>query len=332
MAKTKYEEYDATPANNTDIDTTINIDEGMVPSAVNNAIRAQLSHTAKHFAADTIASATTCDLGSKAAHALEITGTTTITGFGTIKAGTVKFLNFAGALVLTHNASSLILPGGANITTAAGDTAVVRSLGSGNWRCLAFQRAAGAFLPVSAAPTPTLEGALWWDSDDDLIKAGDGASTVTFTRVVILTAVATTSGTSHSFNIPSWAKEVVINFSGLSTNGTSALRIRLNGNSSGYLGGIGIVSGSPSYTAITDGFGLNTASATAVRHGQVRLSLIDASNGTWACSGTSADSGSSNMGVVAGSTIISGDLSSVAITTVNGTDTFDAGKINVTYF
>jgi hypothetical protein len=114
-----------------------------------------LSHTADHFAADTIASASTCDLGSKAAQSLAVTGTTTITSFGTIKAGTVKFLNFTGALLLTHNATSLILPGGANITTAAGDTAIVRSLGSGNWRCLSYQPAAGVPLSLTGIASQT---------------------------------------------------------------------------------------------------------------------------------------------------------------------------------
>ena len=51
---------------------------------------------------------------------------------------------FADALTLTHNATSLILPGGASITTAAGDVAGFRSLGSGNWRCEFYSRASGA--------------------------------------------------------------------------------------------------------------------------------------------------------------------------------------------
>jgi hypothetical protein len=52
-------------------------------------------------------------------------------------------LVFAGALTFTHNATSLILPGAANITTAAGDVAWMESLGSGNWRCLVYMPAAG---------------------------------------------------------------------------------------------------------------------------------------------------------------------------------------------
>lgn len=69
-----------------------------------------------------IASATTTDIGAQNTAFLRVTGTTTITGFGTNYNGP-RFLRFAGALTLTHG-SALVLPGGANITTAAGDVAV----------------------------------------------------------------------------------------------------------------------------------------------------------------------------------------------------------------
>ena len=91
----------------------------------------------------TIASATTTDLSAVNDGDITVTGTTTITGLGTLTAGIKKVLTFSGALTLTHNATSLILPGAANITTAAGDVAIMRSLGSGNWKCVAFQPAAG---------------------------------------------------------------------------------------------------------------------------------------------------------------------------------------------
>lgn len=91
------------------------------------------------------ASATTVDLGAIATGNYgHITGTTTITGFGTVAAGIERTLVFDGALTLTHNATSLILPGGANITTAAGDAAVMVSEGSGNWRCKSYVKASGA--------------------------------------------------------------------------------------------------------------------------------------------------------------------------------------------
>ena len=92
----------------------------------------------------TIASATTTDIGAATANYISVTGSTTITGLGTIASGARRMVTFAGALTLTYNATSLILPGAASITTAAGDTAEFVSLGSGNWRCLAYTKASGA--------------------------------------------------------------------------------------------------------------------------------------------------------------------------------------------
>jgi hypothetical protein len=91
-----------------------------------------------------IASATTTDIGAATAEFVDVTGTTTITGLGTIAAGIRRTVRFTGALTLTHNATSLILPGGANITTAANDRAEFRSLGSGNWICISYQKADGS--------------------------------------------------------------------------------------------------------------------------------------------------------------------------------------------
>ena len=93
-----------------------------------------------------VASAGTTSLGEGGY--FNITGTTTITDidFATDKAGRKAWVKFAGALTLTHNASTLILPTGANITTAAGDTACFVSEGSDVIRCVAYQRASGSAL------------------------------------------------------------------------------------------------------------------------------------------------------------------------------------------
>ncbi|MGJ7512336.1 DUF2793 domain-containing protein [Variovorax sp. GT1P44] len=94
----------------------------------------------------TIASSATPAIGAAAGNSISLTGTTTVTGFDTIAAGAFRRVIFAGVLTLTHNATSLILPTGANITTAAGDVAEFLSLGSGNWRCVAYTRADGSSL------------------------------------------------------------------------------------------------------------------------------------------------------------------------------------------
>lgn len=96
-----------------------------------------------------LASAATVDLGAATGVFVHITGTVTITSFGTATAGITRLVTFDAALTLTHNATSLILPTGANITTAAGDAALFVSEGSGNWRCLCYQRKSGQ--PLTAA-------------------------------------------------------------------------------------------------------------------------------------------------------------------------------------
>lgn len=91
----------------------------------------------------TIASGSTVAIGAATSNLITISGTTTITAFDSIAAGAERKLTFSGALTLTHNGTSLILPGAANVTTEAGDTATFVSLGSGNWRCVDYQRASG---------------------------------------------------------------------------------------------------------------------------------------------------------------------------------------------
>ena len=103
-----------------------------------------------------IASATTTNIGAATGNYVDVTGTTTITGLGAVQAGTERTVTFTGILTLTHNATSLILPGGANITTAAGDVATFVSLGSGNWKCVGYQRATGQpLIPSTPAQTAT---------------------------------------------------------------------------------------------------------------------------------------------------------------------------------
>lgn len=90
-----------------------------------------------------LASAATINIGAAASNNIYITGTTAITAFDNVAAGITRHLRFAASLTLTYNATSLILPGGQNIITAAGDTAIAHSLGGGNWQ-LEYFPASGA--------------------------------------------------------------------------------------------------------------------------------------------------------------------------------------------
>lgn len=92
-----------------------------------------------------IASASTTSIGTATGNFVHITGTTTINSFGSAASGAIRVLRFASALTLTHNATSLILPGGANITTATNDVAIfINDNGASNWRCVSYERASGS--------------------------------------------------------------------------------------------------------------------------------------------------------------------------------------------
>lgn len=109
-----------------------------------------------------IAAAATTDLSTVAGNYVDITGAgATIASLGTLTAGRYRFCTFAGINTLDHDNTALILPGGANITTAAGDFALFVSLGSGNWKCLVYQEAAGGTpgtLPVAQGGTGLTSG------------------------------------------------------------------------------------------------------------------------------------------------------------------------------
>lgn len=96
----------------------------------------------------TLASASMVNIGFAASSNVGITGTTTINLFDNWPEGTTRWVTFNGALVLVHS-GALQLPGAANIATNAGDVAVFKSLGSGNWKCMTYMRVSGAG-PVAA--------------------------------------------------------------------------------------------------------------------------------------------------------------------------------------
>jgi hypothetical protein len=95
-----------------------------------------------------LASAATVSIGFANTANISITGTTTITAFDNVAEGALRWVTFAGALTLAHNAASLQLPGAANIVTVAGDSALFKSLGGGNWKCLTYQRMSGYLTPA----------------------------------------------------------------------------------------------------------------------------------------------------------------------------------------
>lgn len=143
----------------------------------------------------TIASATTTDLSTVATIGVSISGTTTITGFGT-GANLLRIGKFAGILTLTHNATSLILPGGGNITTAAGDTFIALSDGSGNWTVVSYVRATA--FPVRIPEVIVIP------VGDETTAISTGTAKVTFRMpwAMTVTAVRASLTTASSSGLP----------------------------------------------------------------------------------------------------------------------------------
>jgi hypothetical protein len=160
------------------------------------------------------------------------------------------------------------------------------------------------------------------------------ASRAQMQRIVLSTAVASTSGTSIDFTgIPAWVERITVMFQGVSTSGTSHQLIQIGAGSvanTGYTStGMFINSGStPAGTSSTAGMLMYVNSATDVRSGTLILNLI--SGNIWVSNHCVKISTTGSV-FGGGDVTLSGTLDRVRITTVNGTDTFDAGSINILY-
>jgi hypothetical protein len=134
--------------------------------------------------------------------------------------------------------------------------------------------------------------------------------------------------------IPSWAKRIVIMFDGVSLSGTSSYLIQLGDaggiENTGYVGGgTRILASSVAAAAFTTGFGLNNSTAATLNSGAITLSNLNGN--IWTAQGILGGSATEFMAMTSGSKTLSATLDRVRITTVNGTDTFDAGSINIMY-
>jgi hypothetical protein len=151
-------------------------------------------------------------------------------------------------------------------------------------------------------------------------------------NIVAGTAVASTSGTSIDFtSIPSWVKRITVMFKAVSTSGTSPLQIQIGSGSvqtSGYASSYWF--GSTGSNVITSGFAVTPTLAAYYIDGIA--TIVNFGSNSWVFSSISNLLVNTNIGSQAvGDTALSGTLDRIRITTQNGTDTFDAGSINILY-
>ena len=308
MAKNKISEWSSTAANNTDIGG-IDIAEGCAPSGINNAIR-ELMAQVKDQQSGTDADNFT--VGGN----LSVTGTSTLTGAVTAPAGVTA--NVTGNL--TGNASTATTATSATTATKATNIAgggagqVPYNSGADTTAFLAAGTA-GRFLQSNGTSAPA------W-----------AAITVS----TLETAKATTSGTSVEFtSIPAGTKRITFMLNGVSTNGSSDVIVQIGDSggyeTTGYLGSTGETAATGGgTTSFTTGIGVSrSTSSSSIRHGIVTLThmgsnLWAAGVSTSRSDGAVAYSGGSNK-------TLSAELDRIKITTVNGTDAFDAGSVNILY-
>jgi len=233
-------------------------------------------------------------------------------GFIDVFQNGVKLVN--GTDVTVTSGVSVVLATGA----AVGDVVEVIGLAS----------AGATYLSTSGG---TLSGTLNGTSAAFSGTVSDGSGTMR--PLISGTAQASTSGTSIDFTgIPSWAKRITVMLNGVSTNGTSALILQVGSATisvSGYNGQAWTGTGGG---VITNGMPLTTASAAAASVNAVATLTLFNGN-TWAFSALTGVASSTNNGYHAAGMgpALGGALDRVRLTTVNGTDTFDAGSVNILY-
>ena len=172
----------------------------------------------------------------------------------------------------------------------------------------------------------------------------DGNNLTTVGVINSGTAQNSTSGTSIDFTgIPAGVKRVTVMFNGVSTSGTAEPLIQIGTSggiqNTGYSGASSFFATSsmgarPYSTAPASSAGFawfNSVSASSILHGTFTLTLLNSASGIWTGVGALGDSTANLQFLTSGSKTLTGTLDRVRITTTNGTDTFDAGSINILY-
>jgi microcystin-dependent protein len=226
-------------------------------------------------------SASTVDLGSETGRLILLTGTTAITSFGATSPGDniAYLLRFGGVLSLVHGAS-LILPGQASITTAAGDTMLVVWEGAGVWRVMVYQRADGTPLAGGAMPGEIKDFAFnrvpsgWLECDGSAV--GRAAYPALFAALVRSSPVTLSIATPGVVN---WTAHGLRAFDPVRFSTTGSLPTGITGGTIYYVVATGLTADSFRFSATPGGVAINTSGTQSGTHTAVNAPWGDG-NGT----------------------------------------------------
>lgn len=220
-----------------------------------------------------LASATTVTFGNDGQYFI-ITGTTTINAFSNAWDGRQCIVSFSGALQLT-NSAGLVLPGGANITTAANDCAVFVNESTGVWRCVSYQRAAslnaGPFLDTNAL----IRGSA--DATKLLRFEVDGFTTATTRVLTPPNADATIAGTNLAQTFTSSQRGTITTDNDLSFDMNSTNNFTCTPSAGGTLTFTNITAGQSGYILLVNGANYAIAAAATTKIATADLTKISAS-------------------------------------------------------
>jgi hypothetical protein len=191
-------------------------------------------------------------------------------------------------------------------------------------------------MPYGSALIDSIESSGNLTVTGNLTTTGTIASATGITYPLVSgTAQNTTSGTSIPFTgIPSWVKRITLMFNGVSTSGTSNYLVQLGTVSgfttTGYEASSAYILSNTAYlnTLYTAGFGIALALGTNVVSGALTFSLV--SGNIWVMSGVLQSTQNASF-MNSGRISLASTLTQLRLTTVNGTDTFDAGTVNILY-
>jgi hypothetical protein len=239
------------------------------------------------------------------------TGATTLTGY--VKGSGTTAMTASATVPTTDLTGTLgVANGGTGATTLAANNVLLGNNGS----------ALQAVAPSTSGNVLTSNGTTWTSATPAAYPLTSG------------TAVTSTSGTSIDFtSIPSWVKRITVMFNGVSTNGGSSKLIQIGAGSvltTGYSASSATISSTTSASSYSTGFGISSGGASEILNGSMTISLLGSNQ--WVCQGIfSTVAAGPYIWPFSGSVALGGTLDRVRITTVNGTDAFDAGSINILY-